>query len=47
MIDALGHMAYILGPTKLQEYLPKLLPTLLALYKKHQEPFHVTMVRLE
>jgi len=43
VIEALGRMSYILSPVKLQDCLPKLIPTLLSLYKKQHEPYNVTL----
>lgn len=38
-------MSHLLPSEKLEEQLPKLLPGVLALYKKHAETFHVSKVR--
>lgn len=38
-------MSHLLPGEKLEEQLPKLLPGVLALYKKHAETFHVSKVR--
>ncbi|XP_048450050.1 maestro heat-like repeat-containing protein family member 1 [Rhincodon typus] len=35
-------MSYLLPPDKLEEQLPKLIPGILSLYKKHSEHFHIT-----
>ncbi|XP_059496590.1 maestro heat-like repeat-containing protein family member 1 [Stegostoma tigrinum] len=42
VVDAVGHMSYLLPPDKLEEQLPKLIPGILTLYKKHSEHFHIT-----
>ncbi|XP_048380905.2 maestro heat-like repeat-containing protein family member 1 [Stegostoma tigrinum] len=42
VLSTLGDMAQVMGSQKLQEELPKLLPAVLSLYKKQQEPFHVS-----
>ncbi|XP_043547011.1 maestro heat-like repeat-containing protein family member 1 [Chiloscyllium plagiosum] len=42
VVDAVGHMSYLLPPDKLEEQLPKLIPGILSLYKKHSEHFHIT-----
>lgn len=42
VVEALGHMSYILAQNKLEEQLPKLIPTILNLYKRHPEPFFIT-----
>ena len=45
IVEALGHMSFVLSPARLQEYLPRLIPGILGLYKKHQDqPFAVTQV---
>ncbi|XP_037982890.1 maestro heat-like repeat-containing protein family member 1 [Motacilla alba alba] len=41
-VAALGPMSSLISPEKLQEQLPKLLPTVLGLYKKHPEPFPIS-----
>lgn len=38
-------MSHLLPGEKLEEQLPRLLPGVLALYKKHAETFHVSKVR--
>uniref|UniRef100_A0A452V4H8 Maestro heat like repeat family member 1 n=1 Tax=Ursus maritimus TaxID=29073 RepID=A0A452V4H8_URSMA len=45
VVEALGPMSHLLPSEKLEEQLPKLLPGVLALYKKHAETFHVSKVR--
>ena len=45
IVEALGQMSHIMSTDKLQAELPKLLPAVFSLYKKHQEPFHITQVR--
>lgn len=42
VVEALGPMSHLLPSEKLEEQLPKLLPGVLALYKKHAEAFHVS-----
>ncbi|CAH1780505.1 unnamed protein product, partial [Owenia fusiformis] len=42
VVEAIGHMVHILSQDKLMEQLPKLIPAILGLYRKHSEPFHVT-----
>ncbi|XP_044100710.1 maestro heat-like repeat-containing protein family member 1 isoform X4 [Neovison vison] len=42
VVEALGPMSHLLPGEKLEEQLPKLLPGVLALYKKHAETFHVS-----
>uniref|UniRef100_G1U5P2 Maestro heat like repeat family member 1 n=1 Tax=Oryctolagus cuniculus TaxID=9986 RepID=G1U5P2_RABIT len=42
VVEALGPMSHLLPGDKLEEQLPKLLPGVLALYKKHAEAFHVS-----
>ena len=44
IVDALGQMASIMTKEKLEEQLPKLLQVMLSLYKKHNDPYHVTQV---
>uniref|UniRef100_A0A452V533 Maestro heat like repeat family member 1 n=1 Tax=Ursus maritimus TaxID=29073 RepID=A0A452V533_URSMA len=45
VVEALGPMSHLLPSEKLEEQLPKLLPGVLALYKKHAETFHVSKQR--
>ncbi|EPY76315.1 maestro heat-like repeat-containing protein family member 1 isoform 1, partial [Camelus ferus] len=42
VVEALGPMSHLLPSAKLEEQLPKLLPGVLALYKKHAETVHVS-----
>ncbi|XP_034524674.1 maestro heat-like repeat-containing protein family member 1 isoform X9 [Ailuropoda melanoleuca] len=42
VVEALGPMSHLLPSEKLEEQLPKLLPGVLALFKKHAETFHVS-----
>ncbi|XP_022357822.1 maestro heat-like repeat-containing protein family member 1 isoform X6 [Enhydra lutris kenyoni] len=42
VLEALGPMSHLLPGEKLEEQLPKLLPGVLALYKKHAETVHVS-----
>ncbi|XP_060275917.1 maestro heat-like repeat-containing protein family member 1 isoform X2 [Ovis aries] len=42
VVEALGPMSHLLPSEKLEEQLPKLLPGVLALYKKHAETVHVS-----
>ncbi|PIK38286.1 putative maestro heat-like repeat-containing protein family member 1 [Apostichopus japonicus] len=42
VVEALGHMSYILAQNKLEEQLPKLIPSILNLYKRQSEPFYIT-----
>lgn len=44
MVQALGPMSNLLPSEKLEEQLPKLLPGVLALYKRHAETCHVSKV---
>ncbi|XP_077928000.1 maestro heat-like repeat-containing protein family member 1 isoform X3 [Halichoerus grypus] len=44
VVEALGPMSHLLPSEKLEEQLPKLLPGVLALYKKHAETFHVSKI---
>lgn len=46
VVEALGPMSHLLPSERLEEQLPKLLPAVLALYKKHAETCHVSKVRL-
>ncbi|XP_066426274.1 maestro heat-like repeat-containing protein family member 1 [Molothrus aeneus] len=39
VLEALGPMSSLIPPEQLQEQLPKLLPAILGLYRKHPEPF--------
>ncbi|XP_061294016.1 maestro heat-like repeat-containing protein family member 1 isoform X3 [Bos javanicus] len=42
VVEALGPMSHLLPSEKLEEQLPKLLPRVLAFYKKHTETVHVS-----
>lgn len=42
VVEALGHMSYILSQNKLEEQLPKLVPAILNLYRRQSDPFHIT-----
>uniref|UniRef100_A0A8C0L568 Maestro heat like repeat family member 1 n=1 Tax=Canis lupus dingo TaxID=286419 RepID=A0A8C0L568_CANLU len=44
VVEALGPMSHLLPSEKLEEQLPKLLPGVVALYRKHAEAFHVSKV---
>lgn len=46
MVEALGPMSHLLPSEKLEEQLPRLVPGLLALYKKPAEAYHVSKVRV-
>ncbi|XP_060711501.1 maestro heat-like repeat-containing protein family member 1 [Hemiscyllium ocellatum] len=42
VLTALGEVVQVLGGDKLREELPRLLPAVVSLYRKQQEPFHVS-----
>ncbi|XP_048576780.1 maestro heat-like repeat-containing protein family member 1 isoform X2 [Nematostella vectensis] len=42
VVDAVGHMTHILSQDKLEEQLPKLLPGITNLYKKHTDHYLIT-----
>ncbi|KFM63051.1 HEAT repeat-containing protein 7A, partial [Stegodyphus mimosarum] len=42
VVVALGQMTHLLSPEKLEELLPKFIPAVLAIYKRHQEYQHTT-----
>ncbi|XP_037659046.1 maestro heat-like repeat-containing protein family member 1 isoform X4 [Choloepus didactylus] len=42
VVQALGPMSHLLPNEKLEEQLPKLIPGILSLYKKHAEAFHMS-----
>uniref|UniRef100_A0A8D0F7D1 Maestro heat like repeat family member 1 n=1 Tax=Strix occidentalis caurina TaxID=311401 RepID=A0A8D0F7D1_STROC len=44
VVEALGPMSYLMPSEKLEEQLPKLIPGILALYKKHTEAFYISKV---
>lgn len=44
VVEALGPMSYLMPGDKLEEQLPRLIPGILALYKKHGETFYVSKV---
>ncbi|XP_039576312.1 maestro heat-like repeat-containing protein family member 1, partial [Passer montanus] len=42
VLEALGPMSALLAPEQLQEQLPRLLPAVLGLYRRHPEPFPIS-----
>ncbi|XP_065520234.1 maestro heat-like repeat-containing protein family member 1 isoform X5 [Lathamus discolor] len=42
VVEAVGPMSHLLPGDKLEEQLPKLIPGILALYKKHTEAFYIS-----
>ncbi|XP_077869460.1 maestro heat-like repeat-containing protein family member 1 [Saccoglossus kowalevskii] len=42
IVDAVGHMTNLMTSDKLEEQLPRLIPGILGLYRRHNEPFHIT-----
>ena len=44
VVEAMGPMSYLMPSEKLEEQLPKLIPGILALYKKHTEAFYISKV---
>uniref|UniRef100_A0A8C3M1X7 Maestro heat like repeat family member 1 n=1 Tax=Chrysolophus pictus TaxID=9089 RepID=A0A8C3M1X7_CHRPC len=42
VVEALGAMSYLMPGEKLEEQLPKLIPAVLSLYKKHTESFYIS-----
>uniref|UniRef100_A0A4W3GQV8 Maestro heat-like repeat-containing protein family member 1 n=1 Tax=Callorhinchus milii TaxID=7868 RepID=A0A4W3GQV8_CALMI len=42
VVDALGQMSHLMPHDKLEEQLPRLIPGILSLYRKHPEHFHFT-----
>ena len=44
-MDALGHMTLVMAKEKLAEQLPKLLPGITGLYKRHTEHYLITQVQ--
>ncbi|XP_040403443.1 maestro heat-like repeat-containing protein family member 1 isoform X1 [Cygnus olor] len=42
VVEAMGPMSYLMPSEKLEEQLPKLIPGILALYKKHAEAFYIS-----
>lgn len=42
VVDAIGHMTLVMANDKLEEQLPKLLPGITGLYKKHTEHYLIT-----
>lgn len=42
--EALGFMVHLLSATALNDQLPKLLPGIMQLYKKHSEHYYITQV---
>ena len=47
MVEALGAMSYLMPGEKLEDQLPKLIPAVLSLYKKHTESFYISKVSTE
>lgn len=43
--EALGFMVHLLSPAALNDQLPKLLPGIMQLYKKHSEHYYISQVR--
>ncbi|KAK2156623.1 hypothetical protein NP493_1946g00003 [Ridgeia piscesae] len=43
VVEALGRMSYIMSRGKLEEQFPRLLPTILSLYRRNIEPYHITL----
>ena len=44
MVEAIGQMSHIVSLERLQTDMPKLLPTLFGLYKRHHDPLDITQV---
>ncbi|XP_014749291.1 PREDICTED: maestro heat-like repeat-containing protein family member 1 [Sturnus vulgaris] len=42
VVEALGPMSSLIPEEKLEEQIPKILPGILSLYKKHPEPFPIS-----
>uniref|UniRef100_A0A803XNT1 Maestro heat like repeat family member 1 n=1 Tax=Meleagris gallopavo TaxID=9103 RepID=A0A803XNT1_MELGA len=42
VVEALGAMSYLMPGEKLEDQLPKLIPAVLSLYKKHTESFYIS-----
>ncbi|XP_065686253.1 maestro heat-like repeat-containing protein family member 1 isoform X3 [Patagioenas fasciata] len=42
VVEALGPMSHLLPADRLEEQLPRLIPAILALYKKHTEAFYIS-----
>ncbi|XP_043923633.1 maestro heat-like repeat-containing protein family member 1 isoform X2 [Protopterus annectens] len=42
VVEALGPVSQLMPHDKLEEQLPRLIPGILSLYKKHPEPFYIT-----
>ncbi|XP_069771217.1 maestro heat-like repeat-containing protein family member 1 isoform X2 [Narcine bancroftii] len=42
VVEAVGQMSHLMPPDKLEEQLPRLIPGILNLYRKHTEQFHIT-----
>ncbi len=42
VVEGLGNMSKIISQERLEEQTPKLIPSILNLYKKHHEPFFIT-----
>ena len=42
--EALGFMVHLLSPTALNDQLPKLLPGIMQLYRKHSEHYYISQV---
>lgn len=46
MAEALGSMSHLMANDKLEEQLPKLIPTIISLYKKNPEHYVISKVGL-
>ena len=42
VLESLGHIYYCMSGNKITEQLPKILSTMLTLYRRHPEPYHIT-----
>ncbi|XP_062900740.1 maestro heat-like repeat-containing protein family member 1 isoform X1 [Mobula hypostoma] len=42
VVEAVGQMSHLMPHDKLEEQLPKLIPGILSLYRKHSDHFHIT-----
>lgn len=45
--EALGFMVHLLSATALNDQLPKLLPGIMQLYKKHSEHYYISQVCID
>ncbi len=46
VVEAIGYIVHLVSPAQLDSQLPKLLPLIAQLYKKHQEHYYISQVTM-